>query len=299
MWTKVRLFAVDTSRAAPRIAVSDRKGHFRFDSVPEGSYELYVNVRGIGTAGRTVIVRRSLADEAGAITADLPVSDFNRLEELRQHDYVISVRQLTADPYLPPREFFVAQHDLTNGQLTKAEALLAGVLADAPKFVPAWDELAYAAVISGNYVQAEADYRKALAAKPEDFTALLGMGRTLLERDRFADALDYHRRAAAERPLDAVAQARLGLNYFELGDLEAAETCLLSTERLDPANYTRPQLLLAEIYFRESDDAAASRQLADYLKHFPGEDETADAIRTRARASRQLAGESKTLMAGK
>jgi tetratricopeptide (TPR) repeat protein len=125
------------------------------------------------------------------------------------------------------------------------------------------------------------------------------MGRTLLEQDRFADALDYHRRAAAQQPSNAVAQARLGLNYFDLGDLEAAETCLLSTERLDPANYTRPQLLLAEIYFRESDDTAASVQLADYVKRFPGEEETANALRGRARASRQLLPENKTLMAGK
>jgi Tfp pilus assembly protein PilF len=299
MWTKVRLFAVGTWGAAPLTALSDRKGRFSFDSVPEGTYTLYVNVRGIGSASRTVVVTRSLADETGAITADLPVSDFNRLAELRQHDYVISVRQLTADASVPSREFLVAQHDLTNGQLTKAQALLEGIVADAPKFVPAWDELAYAAVVSGNYTQAEADYRNALAAKPDDFTALLGMGRTLLEQDRFADALEYHRRAAAERPSNAVAQARLGLNYFELGNLQAAEACLLSTERLDPANYTRPQLLLAEIYFRRSDDAAASGQLADYVKRFPGEEETANAIRDRARASRQLLRESKTLIAGK
>jgi tetratricopeptide (TPR) repeat protein len=244
-------------------------------------------------------VRRQLADESGAITADLPVSDFNRLAELRQHDYVISLRQLSVDPYLPPREFTVAQQALTNGQLEKAEALLEGVVANAPKYVAAWDELAYAAVISGNYTQAEAYYRNALAAKPDDFTALLGMGRALLEQDRFADALNYHRHAAAERPSNAVAQARLGLNYFELGNLGAAETCLLTTERLDPANYTRPQLLLAEIYFHESDDAAAAGQLTDYAKRFPGEEEAAFAVRTRAKASRQLAPQSKTLSAGR
>jgi tetratricopeptide (TPR) repeat protein len=299
MWTKVRLYAVDTTGVRPLITLSDRKGRFSFDSVPEGTYTLYVNVRGIGCASRTVVVRRSLADEAGTITTDLPVSYFNRLAELRQHDYVISVQQLTADPYQPPREFSVAQQDLTNGELTKAQALLEGIVADAPKFVPAWDELAYAAVVSGKYAQAEADYRKALAAEPNDFTALLGMGRTLLEQDRLADALGYHLRAVAERPSNAVAQARLGLNYFELGNLEAAEKRLLSTERLDPANYTRPQLLLAEIYFRESDDAAALGQLADYVKRFPGEEETANAIRSRAKASRQLLPESKTLMAGK
>ena len=299
MWTKVRLYAVDTTGVQPLTTLSDRKGRFTFGSVREGTYTLFVNVRGIGCASRTIIVRRSLADDAGTITTDLPVSDFNRLAELRQHDYVISVRQLTADPYQPPPEFEIAQQDLTNGQLTKAQALLEGIVADAPKFVPAWEELAYAAVVSGRYTQAEADYRKALAAEPEDFTALLGMGRTLLEQDRFADALGYHRRAAAERPSNAVAQARLGLNYFELGNLEAAERCLLSTERLDPTNYTRPQLLLAEIYFRESDDAAALGQLADYVKRFPGEEESANAIRSRARASRQLPQESKTLIAGK
>lgn len=297
MWTKVRLFA-DGTDGAPLVTMSDRKGRFTFSSVPEGTYTLYVNVRGVGSASRTIIARWPLADEKGAITADLSVSDFNRLAELRQHDFVVSVRQLSADPYLPPRQFGVAQQDLTNGQLEKAQALLEGIVAEAPKFVPAWDELAYSAVVSGNYIRAEADYRNALAAEPNDFTALMGMGRALLERNRFSDALLYHQRAVAERPSNAVAQARLGLNYYELGNMKAAEACLLSTERLDPSNYTRPQLLLAEIYFREGADVAASKQLADYLKRFPGEEAAAIAVSDRAKTVRQPLSENRTLIAG-
>ncbi|MGC2656947.1 MAG: tetratricopeptide repeat protein [Bryobacteraceae bacterium] len=297
MWTKVRLFAIGKT-IAPLVTLSDRKGRFSFDSVPEGSYALYVNVRGLGSASRTIVVRRTLADENGAIMADLPVSDFNGLEELRQHDYIISVRQLSADPYLPPREFTMAQQDLTNGQLERAENLLKGVIADAPHFAAAWDELAYAAVVSGNYAQAEADYGNALAAKPQDVAALLGMGRSLIERKRFADALEYHRRAVAQQPENAVAQARLGYNYFELGNLNAAEECLLSAERIDPTNYTRPQLLLAEIYFRQGQEQAASGQLSDYIKRFPGEEDAATAVRARAKSSGQSMPQSATFSAG-
>ncbi|HEX4809197.1 MAG TPA: tetratricopeptide repeat protein [Bryobacteraceae bacterium] len=286
IWTKVRLFARGPANA-PLVTLSDRKGHFSFDSVPEGTYTLYVNVRGIGSASRTVEVRQPLADESGAIQVDLPSSDFNSLAELRRKDYTVSIQQLSDDPFLPPRAFSVAQQDLTNGQLDKARVLLEGIVAESPKYVAAWDELAYASVVSGNYVEAEAQYRKALDLMPTDFTALLGMARTLLERNRLEEALDYHRRAVAQRPRNAVAQARLGFNYFELGNFDEAETCLLSAEHIDPANYTRPQLILAEIYFREHDEAAAAGQLADYVKRFPGEEDAAIAVRTRVKASPQ------------
>lgn len=298
LWTKVRLFAIDKS-VSPLVTLSDHKGRFSFSSVPEGSYALYVNVRGIGSASRTVVVSEPLADDNGAITADLPVSDFNRLAELRQHVYVVSVRQLSDDPYLPPREFTMAQQDLTNGELERAQNLLMAIVTEAPKFAAGWDELAYAAVMSGNYAQAETEYRWALATKPEDITALLGMGRSLIERNRFSDALEYHRRAVAEQPRNAVAQARLGFNYFELGNLSAAEECLLSAERIDPANYTRPQLLLAEIYFRQGQVQAASGQLADYVKRFPGEEDAAAAVRTRSKSAELPMPVGATLTAGR
>ena len=296
MFTKVSLFA-DGSDNAPLVTYCNRKGRFSF-SVPEGTYTLYVNVKGIGCATRTVIAHWPLAHDKGTITVGLQSSDFNSLQELRQHDFVVSVSQLSSDPYLPPREFGIAQQYLTNGQLEKARALLENIVTSAPKFVPAWDELAYAAVVSGHYVWAEADYLKALAANAKDFTALLGMAHALMQRNLFADALPYHRRAVAERPSNPVAQARLGLNYYELGDLKAAETCLLSAERLDPSSYTRPQLLLAEIYFHESEETAASNQLAEYLKHFPGEEEAAAAVRERAKALHQSLSQERTLIAG-
>ena len=142
--------------------------------------------------------------------------------------------------------------------------------------------------------------RRLLHRRPlEPVTALLGMGRSLIARDRFVDALEYHRRAAAEQPRNAVAQARLGLNYFKLGDLESAERCLLAAERIDPANYTRPQLLLAEIYFREGEEQAASGQLTDYTKRFPGEEDAATAVRTRAKGNEQAEPVRPTLTAGR
>lgn len=302
IWTKIRLFA-SGAPSAPLVTLSDHKGRFSFDSVPEGTYTLYVNVRGIGSASHSVEVRRSLADENGAIQVDLSAADFNSLAELRRQDYTISLQQLVDDPFLPPHAFAVAQQDLTNGQLEKARGLLEGIVAESPKYVAAWDELAYAAVMSGNYAEAEAHYRKVLELMPTDFTALLGMARTLVERNRYEEALDYHKRAVAQRPRSAVAQARLGFNYFQLGSFDDAETCLLSAEHIDPSNYTRPQLVLADIYFREHDEAAAAGQLADYVKRFPGEEDAAIAVRARAKASRQAgptqARSTETLSAGR
>src|SRR5207247_5787043 len=53
------------------------------------------------------------------------------------------------------------------------------------------------------------------------------------------------------RPEDPEGQARLGLNYLQLGEFDKALQHLREVKRIDPGHFSFPQLSLAQIYTRQ------------------------------------------------
>src|SRR5262249_21268870 len=81
--------------------------------------------------------------------------------------------------------------------------------------------------------------------------------------------LTYNERAVAAQPNDALAQSQLGTSYFYAANFELAIRHLERARSLDPAHFSYPQLLLAEIHLREGNRSAAADALADFLAHHP------------------------------
>jgi Tfp pilus assembly protein PilF len=75
--------------------------------------------------------------------------------------------------------------------------------------------------------------------------------------------------AVAARPNDALAHSQLGMNCFELGDLAAAAKELERARAIDPAHFSHPQLLLAQIYLRQGAKSAAAGALEQFLRYHP------------------------------
>jgi tetratricopeptide (TPR) repeat protein len=97
------------------------------------------------------------------------------------------------------------------------------------------------------------------------FEPLVNLGGVLLKKNAPVDALLFNQRAVEGRPKDALANAQLGMTYFQLQDFDRAEQYLLEAQRLDPAQFSQPQLFLAEIYARRGNRSAAIRELEDLL----------------------------------
>jgi tetratricopeptide (TPR) repeat protein len=111
--------------------------------------------------------------------------------------------------------------------------------------------------------------RKALEADPEAFEPVVNLGGVLLNLGRPVEALPFNRKAQASRPQDPLANAQLGMNYYDLGDFDRAEQGLAAAERIDPSHFSRPQLYLARIYVRRGDRGAALVELNDYVARHP------------------------------
>ena len=133
----------------------------------------------------------------------------------------------------------------------------------APQFSAAWNHLGTIAYQTGQYVEAETDFRKGLDADPDAYAPLVNLGGVLINLGKWDEALEYNRRAVLKSPNDALANSQLGMSYFYAGQLDSAEKYLTTAKQIDPAHFSHPQMLLAEIHVRRNEPEAAAGELQD------------------------------------
>ncbi|MEP7351966.1 MAG: tetratricopeptide repeat protein [Acidobacteriota bacterium] len=250
-----------------------------FRSLEPGDYTLVATHPQLGEIRRTVVVSRDLADTKGVVrmeiayTGDQPVSMQQGTGTLTQLSIPDSAKRLYGE----------AQKRIVQRDSSGAFDKLQQAVAIAPQFATGWNALGVLTIQTrsdaGAQVDAETYFRRAVEADASEFEALLNLGGLLLKSGRQDEALTYNRRAADERPGDGLANSQLGMNFYQLGELDKAEHFLLIAKRLDPAQYTLPQLFLAEIYARKGNRSAALAELEQLLADRPN-DPLLGAVRT-------------------
>lgn len=241
---------------------ADLSGRFHFRRLAAGAYVLAVDgVR------RTVEVGPSLADSKGRVdvTLDLRSAAADPNIEGRER---VSVRELSI-PKDAWRDYEDAQKALGRRDVSGAVAHLNRAVAAAPEFSIAWNDLGTIAYQMGQFEEAERDFRKGLEADPEAYAPLVNLGGVLINLACWNEALEYNRQAVLKGPSDALANSQLGMTYFYSGQLDLAEKYLAAAEQIDPAHFSHPQVLLAEIHLRRGEREAAIAELQDLLKRHP------------------------------
>jgi len=148
----------------------------------------------------------------------------------------------------------------------------------APQFVDAWNNLGTIAYQSQQYERAEKCFRTALEQDPRAYEPLVNLGGVLINTHKLDEALMYNEDAVLLRPNDALANSQLGLTFFVVGNFDLAVKYLEIARRIDPAHFSHPQLVLAEIHLRRGENREAADALEDFLLHHP-DFPTADKIR--------------------
>lgn len=255
-------------RSFSSVTRSDPGGRFRFRNLAAGEYVVAVFVAGRGEARVTTPVGPGTADARHrvSITLHLKDADFDRSALVRRH--VAPVGQL-AVPEQAQREFARALEDLARTDAVAAAKRLEHAVALAPKFSVAWNLLGTIAYHASDYTRAEQCFRESLAADPGNYDPLVNLGGVLINRNQLDEAIGINLRAVLARPGDALANAQLGLAYFHAGALELAEKYLVRARDRDPAQFSHPQLTLAEIHLRQGRVRAAADDLEDFLARHP------------------------------
>jgi tetratricopeptide (TPR) repeat protein len=245
--------------------LTDARGRFRFEKLQPGAYTVAAFVPGRGEARATVEIGPAAADSRGRVEMIL------RMDEAKlwpDRGPVVSTRELS----IPPsawKEYAQAQKKLAHHDTQGAIALLKRAVDAAPQFAAAWNNLGTIAYQTKTYPDAEKYFRRALEADPAAYEPLVNLGGVLLTLGKVEEAYNFNLYSVLTRPNDALANSQLGMNYFALGKMDLAEKYLLEAVRLDPAHFSHPQLLLAEIYLRHNDRARAAAQLEDFLNRHP------------------------------
>jgi tetratricopeptide (TPR) repeat protein len=262
----VSLFATRSPFTAATVA--DAAGRFTFKKLRPDDYTVAVFIPGRGEARRTVEVGPAAADSHRrvSLTLDLKDSDFESAGPARQHS--VSTSQL-AIPKAALREYLEAEKDLERHHPDAAVKRLEAAVEMAPHFATAWNELGTIAYQTRKFDRAEECFRQALEQDPRAFEPLVNLGGVLVTVHKLDEAADYNLRAVLARPNDALANSQLGLTYFEMARMDLAEKYLERTRQIDPAHFSRPQLLLAEIHLRRGERREAAAVLEEFLKYHP------------------------------
>jgi Tfp pilus assembly protein PilF len=256
-------------------AVSGSDGRFRFRKLPGGAYTLAVSTAARGEVLQTIELSPGTVDSRGRVDVVVKI-DQAHLESDGTHRAGATVSAVVLSvPERALREYAEAQRCLSRRQSDCAVAHLQRAVETAPRFAAAWNQLGTIAYQTRRYSDAETNFRRALEADAEAFEPLVNLGGVLLNLGQPEQATVYNLRAVGQRPNDALANSQLGISFFESGDLDRAETYLKTAVRLDPAHFSHPQLILAEIYRKRGDLPAARAALNSFLELHPDSPEAA------------------------
>ena len=244
---------------------ADARGRFKFTQLLPGAYTVVVYVPRFGEQQRTIDIGPSSAGSDGRVQITIELSRDQPTARISDR---ISARELSI-PASARREYDNAQKKLAKRDVSGAVAHLQRSVEIAPQFTEAWNNLGTIAYHSEEYTRAEQYFIRALEADREAYAPLVNLGGVQLNLKKFDDALKHNLAAVLKRPTDALANSQLGITYLVLDNLDLAEKYLVEAVRLDPAHFSNPQLVLAELYTRRKEAVKAADQLESFLKHHP------------------------------
>jgi len=243
-------------------------GRFRFHKLLPGTYTVVVFSPERGEARRTVEVGPGTAGSRRRVSIDLNFApgDFTLADPTRQH--TVSTRDL-AIPERAQHDYDEARKALSHRDTASAVSHLERAVDAAPQFAAAWNELGTIAYQTQNFARAEECFLHALDDDPRAYEPLVNLGGVEVTLNKTERALDYNIFAVLTRPNDALANSQLGMSYFQAGNDDLALKYLKIARALDPAHFSHPQLLMAEIHLRRNERTAAAADLEDFLKFHP------------------------------
>jgi len=244
-------------------------GRFHFHKLLPGTYTVAVFAPGRGEARRTVEVGPGTADSRHRVSVELNFApgDFTFAEPVRR-EHTVSARDL-AIPDRALRDYDDARKALSRRDSASAVMHLERAVEAAPQFAAAWNELGTIAYQTQNFARAEECFLQALDQDPRAYEPLVNLGGVEVTLHKTERALDYNIYAVLTRPNDALANSQLGQAYFQAGNNDLALKYLEIARRLDPAHFSHPQLVMAEIHLRRNQRPAAAADLEDFLKFHP------------------------------
>lgn len=217
-------------------------GRYRFMDVPNGEYDLVIEVEGQEVARVHLVIHEQYKTD---VRHDIAL-------EWKGNSRPIASPMSLADSY----QRTPANQSLYDKSLEAAKrnnpdegiSLLQQVVQTDPKDFVAWTDLGTAQFKKANYTEAEKAYGKALEVKPAFIVALMNFGKLRMAQKNFDGAIEIFTRAVTEQPQSADANHYLGESYLQVKKGSKAVGYLNRAIELDPLGKADIHLRLAILY---------------------------------------------------
>jgi tetratricopeptide (TPR) repeat protein len=186
----------------------------------------------------------------------------NRFNEYRRTVEVISYA-IQLDPQFAYSYFVQARALRFLGRLDEALASINRAL-ELGNRTSYFNELGRIHIIREEYAQAEAAYNRTLEIKPNDATALAGLGDVAYFSGNIEGSIPFFQRATEADPTYSYAPYSWAYSLFDLGRFAEAERVVLRALEVNP-EYVEALLLYGDILWAQGKRPAAVEQYRLYL----------------------------------
>jgi tetratricopeptide (TPR) repeat protein len=240
-------------------------GRYRFNDLPEGRYDLVVEVE-------TKEMARVRVDLTSPLISDLQRDLFLEWKPTGKpisKATVISAADSYARPPANEALFDRAREALDKKHYDQAAELLRKIVDSDRKDFQAWTELANTHFLQKDFVDAENEYLHAIDAHPGFFHALFSFGRLEITLKNYEVAIEALAKAVKARPESPDANYFLGEAYLQIKKGSLAVGYLNEAIRLDPQGMAEVHLRLALLYNGAGMKDKAAAEYEQFLKKKP------------------------------
>jgi tetratricopeptide (TPR) repeat protein len=256
----------DGGRVVGRQTVTSR-GRYRFTSVPNGNYDVVVELENQEVARVHFSVSSSFKND---FRQDVALKwQPSRISSPGEKTKVVSA----ADTYVRPQAntalFEKSAEAMEKQDYEQAITFLRRIVEIDPNDFLSWTELGTAYLGQKNSSEAERAYTKALELRPKFFLALMNLGRLRIAEENYDGAITSLAAAVEVQPYSAIANYYLGQAYLQIKKGSKAVGYLYEALRLEPVKMADAHLLLAVLYNGAGLKDKAATEYGEFLKKRP------------------------------
>jgi Tfp pilus assembly protein PilF len=247
-----------------RAGTSERRpvspgGRFRFVNVPNGEYDLIVELEGREVTRLRIIVQPPMP------------TDFRYDIELEWRETISNNKPATVSALYPRSAAQQRLFDQASAEkdADKAIGVFLQLLKNDPKDFVAWTDLGALYFKQNNLDEALNACQKALAEKPDFLLALLNLGKLQIARKEYDKAVPTLEKALAAKPTSPEANYLLGEAWLNLKKGSKAVGYLYEALRLAPSEMADAHLRLALLYHAAGYKDRAAAEYEQFLAKRP------------------------------
>jgi len=236
------------------------KGKFKIEGIEPGTYKLTFAIPDLGYLEKEIKVTPDAVEKDGKFKIEFEFEAKGAtVEPIDRED--VSEKAVKA--------FEKGAKEFSKGNEKKAFKEFENAVKEDDHYAEAWEHMGVIKHTEGKLDDAEKYFKKSLEIDSNSYRSLADLGTIMLVKGDPAAARALYEKALLIRPDDPQPRAQLGMALFQLQELSLAIDQLVEARTIDPAHFSQPQLLSAEIFRLLGEGDNMKAELKSFLENFP------------------------------